>query len=151
MRRLTCIAVIFIGILTLTASAFAAPSKEENDLLAVREAVWRNWFAANIPALEKLVPKNTIAISTGEEKWQNQAEIFAEAKQFHASGGKLIRLVFPHTEIQRFGNVAILYSSYSYEIDSNGKRSTASGRATEVFVIADGQWTNPGWHTDSEK
>ncbi len=88
MRRLTWIAAACIGILILTASAFAASSKEETDLLAVREAVWRNWFAADIPALEKLVPKNTIAISTGEEKWQNQAEIFAEVHAVSSFGRK---------------------------------------------------------------
>jgi hypothetical protein len=120
-------------------------------LLSVREAVWRDWFAGDTKALEKLVPANSIAISTGEETWQGQAAIFQEAVNFHNSGGKLIRLEFPHTEVQRFGNVAVLYSKYRYEIETNGKRSVSYGRATEVFVLNNGQWTNPGWHTDSEK
>lgn len=150
MRRLTWItAALFL--LFLTGTALASGTKEDADLLAVREAVWRSWFAGDIQALKKLVPENTIAINSGEEKWQNQTEIFEEATQFHASGGKLIRLEFPRTEIQRFGNVAVLYSKFQYEIESNGKRSTSSGRATEVFVLANGQWTNPGWHTDREE
>jgi len=32
-----------------------------------------------------------------------------------------------------------------------GKRSVTSGRVTEIFVRRNGKWTNPGWHTDSEK
>jgi hypothetical protein len=94
-------------------------------------------------ALEKLAPKDAIAISSGEEKWQHQAEIFEDARQFHASGGKLIRLEFTHTEMQRYGNVAVLYGKYLYEIESNGKRSVSSGRATEVFVLTNGRRTNP--------
>ncbi len=149
MRRLIWVTAAFMGILTLTATAFA--SKEETDLFAAREAVWRSWFAGDIQTLEKLVPQGTLAINAGEEKWQNQAEIFEESKQFHATGARLIRLEFPRTEIQRFGNVAILYSKYQYEIESSGKRSIRSGRATEVFLLTHGQWTNPGWHTDTEQ
>jgi ketosteroid isomerase-like protein len=150
MRRLTWTSVALIA-LFLTGPVFASSSKEDGDLLSVREAVWRNWFAGDIQALEKLVPKDAIAINSGETKWQNQAEIFQEATQFHASGAKLIRLEFPHTEIQRFGNVAVLYSKFQYEIETNGKLSVSSGRATEVFVLTNGQWTNPGWHTDREE
>jgi Domain of unknown function (DUF4440) len=150
MRRLTCITAALI-ILCIAGTAFASSSKEDSDLLIAREAVWRNWFAGDIQALEKLVPKEALAINAGEEKWQAQAEIFQEATQFHASGAKLIRLEFPRTEIQRFGNVAILYSKYQYEVESNGKRSINSGRATEVFVLTNGQWTNPGWHTDRDQ
>jgi hypothetical protein len=47
--------------------------------------------------------------------------------------------------------VAILYSQYIVETEMKGKRSVSAGRATEVFVLQNGQWTNPGWHTDAEK
>ena len=49
-------------------------------------------------------------------------------------GGKLIRLEFPRTEIQRFGEGAIIWSTYLVETETNGKRSLTSGRVTEVFV-----------------
>lgn len=149
MRRLTWITLALIAL--FTSRTALASSSEDADLLKVRETVWRSWFAGDLQTLEKLVPKGSIAINPGEENWQNQAEILAESKQFHDSGGKLIRLEFPRTEIQHFGNVAILYGKYVYEIESNGKRSTNSGRATEIFVLTNGQWTNPGWHTDHEK
>ena len=55
----------------------------------------------------------------------------------------------PKTEIQCYGNTAIPYSTYRYEVDSNGQRSPRSGRVTEIFVYRKGQWVNPGWHMDS--
>jgi hypothetical protein len=152
MRRVIYVALAVVCVFTgLIGLGFTASSKDNGDLLKVREAVWRDWFAGNTKALEELVPADTIAINSGEEKWQNQAEIFQEAVQFHMSGGKLIRLEFPRTEVRRYGDVAVLYSQYLYEAEADGKRSVKSGRATEVFVLHDGKWTNPGWHTDSEK
>jgi hypothetical protein len=97
------------------------------------------------------VPPETIVISSGETQWKHQPEVLRTAAEFQSDGGRLIRLEFPHTEVQRFGQVAILYSKYTVETELHGKRSVSSGRVTEVFVLRDGQWTNPGWHTDSEK
>jgi hypothetical protein len=37
-----------------------------------------------------------------------------------------------------------------YETEVGTKRSQTSGRVTEIFVLRNGKWTNPGWHTDSE-
>ena len=54
-------------------------------------------------------------------------------------------------EIQRFGDVAIIWTSYLVETEENGKRVVSSGRATEIFVRRNGEWVNPGWHTDSFK
>jgi ketosteroid isomerase-like protein len=135
----------------LIVSGSAACPDDRTELLKVRETVWRAWFADDVKSLEALVPPDTIVISSGEEKWKNQAEILQAAAEFHAKGGKLIRLEFPRTEVQRFGNVAITYSQYLYETEMDGKRSLTSGRVTETFVLRNGQWTNPGWHTDTEK
>jgi hypothetical protein len=60
-------------------------------------------------------------------------------------------LVFPHTELQHFGDVAIVWSSYIIETEMNGKCSCGTSRVTEIFVHQHGRWTNPGWHTDEEK
>jgi ketosteroid isomerase-like protein len=75
----------------------------------------------------------------------------AASEQFANSGGKLTRLEFPKTEIQCYGNTAILYSLYLYEIEQNGQHTLNSGRVTEVFVRRNGQWVNPAWHMDSTK
>ena len=42
------------------------------------------------------------------------------AIEFHAKGGSLVRLEFPRTEVQRFGDVAIVWSSYIVEIEVAG-------------------------------
>jgi hypothetical protein len=45
----------------------------------------------------------------------------------------------------------MLYSQYELETETNGKRSVESGRVTEIFLLRDGHWVNPGWHTDAVK
>ena len=152
MRRAVSIAIIVAASLAmLIVSGLAASPDNRTELLNAREAVWRAWFADDSKTLERLVPPDTIVISAGEEKWKNQADILQSAAKFQAARGKLIRLEFPRTEIQRFGDVAITYSQYLYETEVDGKRSVTSGRVTEVFVLHGGKWTNPGWHTDTEK
>jgi Domain of unknown function (DUF4440) len=120
-------------------------------ILAQREAVWRAWFANDRAALEKLIPEEVIAIGNGEEAWSNRAKIFADAKGFADSGGKLVRLEFPKTEIQVYGNTVLVYTTYLFETEINGKRSTSSGRATEMFVRRGEDLVNVGWHMDSGK
>jgi ketosteroid isomerase-like protein len=136
---------------TLAAEAQQAQSLDADDkqeLLAAREAVWRAWFANDGPRLAELVPPELIAIEQSE-KWENRDAVLAGAKDFAAKGGKLVRLEFPQTEVQMFGYTAIVYSKYVCEVEIDGKRSTQSGRATEMFVNRQGKWVNVGWHLDS--
>ncbi len=121
---------------------------QKTGLLAAREAVWRAWFADNTPELEELIPPELIAIETGE-KWQSREDELAGAKNFAARGGKLVRLEFPQTEIQAYGHTAILYTKFTLETEMDGKQTTLSGRATEMFVSRHGKWVNVGWHLDS--
>jgi hypothetical protein len=152
MRRVMKIILAIAGALAIliVADSPARPD-DRTELLKVREEVWRAWFVNDTKTLDALVPPDTIVISSGEEKWKNQSDILQSAARFQANGGKLIRLEFPRTEIQRFGDVAITYSQYLYETEVDGKRSLTSGRVTEIFVLRHGKWTNPGWHTDTEK
>lgn len=147
MRRIIGVFIVVLGAMAMGSGSAAKPD-EKTELLRVREAVWRAWFANDAKTLEQLVPGDTLVINAGQEKWQNQADVFKDAADFQAAGGKLIRLEFPRTEIQWFGDVAVIYSDFSYEIEENGKRFVTSGRATETFVRRHGKWTNPGWHTD---
>lgn len=152
MRRVIRTSVAMAAVLAmLLVSGLPARPDDRAELLKARESVWRSWFADDTKVLEALVPPDTIVISAGEEKWKNQADILESSAKFHAAGGKLVRLEFPRTEIQRFGDVAVTYSQYAYETEESGKRSVTSGRVTEVFVLRNGHWTNPGWHTDTEK
>ena len=120
-------------------------------ILTAREAVWKAWFTNDRATLEKLIPEETIAIDAGDEGWSDRAAVLANAKRFVDSGGKLIRLEFPKTEMQVYGNTVIIYTTYLYEIEMNGQRSTASGRATEMFVRRGDALVNVGWHMDSGK
>jgi Domain of unknown function (DUF4440) len=147
-RFLIVVAVIVAG---WSGTGFAANPDDSSKLLRVREAVWRSWFDNDAKTLRELVPPETIVISAGEKQWKHQAAVLQSAAEFRAQGGRLIRLEFPRTEIQQYGQVAILYSQYQVETEMHGKRSISAGRATEIFVLHDGKWTNPGWHTDAEK
>jgi len=151
MRRRVFILAAVIAILAGGTKGFPANEDDRGQLLKVREAVWRSWFANDVSTLRELVPPGTIVISAGEPDWKHQSEVLQSAVDFQAQGGRLVRLEFPRTEIQRFGEVAILYSQYIVETEMKGKRSISAGRATEVFVLNNGQWINPGWHTDAEK
>ncbi|MBD0371019.1 MAG: nuclear transport factor 2 family protein [Pyrinomonadaceae bacterium] len=119
-------------------------------ILSAREAVWRAYFANDRAALEKLIPEEVIAIDDGSAEWSHRDTIFAGAKAFAESGAKLVRLEFPKTEIQVYGNTVILYTTYLYEIEAKGKRTTKSGRGTEIFVRRDNDLVNVGWHLDSD-
>ena len=119
-------------------------------ILAAREAVWKAWFANDRALLEKLIPEEAIAIDSGQEGWSNRAAILDGAKRFAESGGKLVRLEFPKTEIQAYGNTVIIYTTYIFETEVNGKRTTTSGRGTEMFVRRGNDLVNVGWHLDQK-
>lgn len=118
--------------------------KDAAELRATHE---KNW----IGYLEKLIPEETIAVDADSETWSNRRTIFEGSAEFARGGGKLVRLEFPKTEIRVYGSTSIVYSNYSYELETGGQRYQKAGRVTEVFVFRNGQWVNPGWHMDSGK
>ena len=128
---------------------FGEPMKKR--LLDAREAVWRAYFAGDRATLEQLIPDETIAINAHDDDWRGRATVLEGSAEFAKNGGKLIKLEFPKTQIQMYGMTAVVYSTYSYELEVGGQRSTNSGRVTEVFVLRNGQWVNPGWHMDNGK
>jgi hypothetical protein len=119
---------------------------ERTSLLAAREAVWRAWFGGDQNALMKLLPPelHTIEPESGGT-FGTRDSTLAASRGFAESGGKLVRLAFPSTEIQTYGNTAILYTSYEMELQTGGATRTSRGMATEVFVRKDDQWLNTGW------
>jgi ketosteroid isomerase-like protein len=124
---------------------------QKKELLEARETVWRAFFSNDRAALEKLLPEETIVMDPGASQVTRRGEALANAAGFAKSGAKLVRLEFPSTEIQAYGSTAILYSTYQYELEQEGKRTPHSGRITEVFVYRKGQWVNPGWHMEALK
>jgi len=120
-------------------------------LLDAREAVWRAWFAGDRATLEKLIPDETVAIEAGENDWSSRKSILDGSMEFAKNGGKLVKLEFPKTEIQMYGFTAVVYSNYVYELEVGGQHVNRAGRVTEVFVLRNGEWVNPGWHMDAGK
>ena len=99
--------------------------------------------------MERLVPEEVIAINAEGGDWSDRAAVFEGAKRFAESGGKLVKIDFPKTEIQVYGNTVLVYTTYVFEIDMNGKRTTSKGRATEMFVRRGDELVNVGWHMDA--
>jgi ketosteroid isomerase-like protein len=118
-------------------------------LMKAREDVWRAFFANDREALEKLIPEELVTIEAHGDEFGHRAAVLAAAEETAKSGVKLVALEFPKTEIQMYGNSAVIYSTYRYELEKDGTRRTSSGRVTEVFVLRRGQWVNPGWHMDA--
>ena len=118
---------------------------ERGALMQAREAVWRAYFAGDRAALMKLLPPELITIEPGSTTFGTRTSTLNGSREFAAGGGKLTRLTFPSTEIQVYGNTAILYTSYEMDLESGGQKRTDRGMATEVFVHKAGQWLNTGW------
>jgi hypothetical protein len=70
------------------------------------------------------------------------------AQSMKEGGVQLTRLEFPRTEIQLFGNTAILYYTYVMEQRLGDQAAIDAGRGTEIFVRRDGKWVDVGWHLD---
>ena len=121
----------------------------EADLYAAREAAWRAFFAGDTRELMRSLPENFVGVGWGGGPWTNRAKVIADSRTFAVAGGKLLRLEFPRSEIQLFGDVAVIFSEYVAEVFSDGKTVTQTGRATEVFVKQGDGWIHPSWHLDS--
>ena len=142
--------LMFSAISLSLAQAQTAPnSSERKELLQVRQLVWDSYFINDQVKLEELIGEDFLTINPGEAHWQNRTEFLAGAKGFANHGGKLVSLSFPRTEIQKFGEVAVLYSLVKIRMESNGKRESLNCRSTEVFQKRNGRWVNTGAHVDS--
>ena len=143
--------IVAVAFITFCSAGLHSQTTSDQELLRARESVWRAWFAGDTKTLEELVPPESIVMSGGEKEWKHQSDVLRSSAEFHSKGGKLIGLKFPRTEIQHFGDVAVIWSTYVLETETDGKRSSGTSRVTEIFVYQHGHWTNPGWHTDEEK
>jgi hypothetical protein len=126
-----------------------APSATpEPALLAAREAAWRAYFAGDEATLGALLPPEFIGLDMGPGPFGDRTTTLADSREFHAGGGRLVRLAFPETRAQRHGDVVVLYGRFEVVLETAGEQRTFRGRLTEVFVWRDGRWSHPGWHLD---
>lgn len=126
------------------------PESVKKSLLEAREKVWRAYFANDRGYLEQSLPDNLVTIDPGGDGFGSRASILEGAARFAQSGAKLEKIDFPKTEIQNYGNVVLVYSTYALDFDGPKGKSHEAGRASESFVYQDGKWLNVGWHLDAE-
>jgi hypothetical protein len=140
--------VVLAAISAATSEVRTAANDLDPEVLAVREAAWRAYFAGDVETLQALLPAEFIGISMNDVPFADLTTTLEGAREFKRKGGRLVRLAFPETRSQRFGDVVVLYGRYEVVIVSDGAERTMSGRLTEMFVRRNGKWVHPGWHLD---
>jgi len=119
------------------------------ELLTLREAAWRTWFANDPAGFTRIVPGELVAMGWDGGPWTDRAQNVRQMAEFATSGQRLESLAFPLTVFQRYGDVVILYSTFQLVlVDGANAQQAISGRGTEVFVRRDGHWIHTGWHLD---
>lgn len=127
----------------------ALTDEVRRELMDARETAWRSFFQKDLAVVERILAPELIAIQENSEHWVNRTRMIAMAKAMNEQGVHLLRLEFPRTEIQLFGDTAILYYTYIFETEGSGKSAIEAGRGTEIFVRRDGKWVDVGWHLDN--
>ena len=149
--------LLFTTATLVIAAAFPAPAQQRatpnadvvdeatrSAVLAARDEIWRAWFANDTASLRRLLPRSTTA---GDRNgWETREEILAGSAGSKAARRRLAGIRFDDTRMHRNGNVVVVLSTYTMELEEQGRRNTVTGKASEVFVLADGVWQNPFWY-----
>ena len=139
---------LLAAVMSASCSPVAANPPIDQGVLAAREAAWRSFFGGDVKALGDLLPEGFIGLGMNDGPFADRAMTLDDARAFREGGGQLVRLAFPETQAQRFGDVVVLYGRYEAVLQSGGVERTMRGRLSEVFVRRDGKWLHPGWHLD---
>ena len=124
-------------------------STTQREILQLREAAWRTWFANDRPGFERIVPDELVALGWDGGPWEDRALTVAQMEAFAQTGMTLTSLEFPRNVFQRYGDVVILYTRFRLILsDPDGTPHETTGRGTEVFVRRGGRWIHTGWHLD---
>ena len=121
---------------------------ELSELEAIRKSVWVDWFSGDTAALRRVLGPELVAMSPGEPHWQSLGESLDGSAGFKEGGGRFVSVAFDSSTVHRFGDVVVMFSHYRVVTENQGARSTLQGRATEVFVRANGRWVHTSWHLD---
>jgi ketosteroid isomerase-like protein len=147
-RLYVCGLALLAALLPASGSRLAAATSIDPEVLAAREAAWRAYFAGDVKALGAMLPEEFIGIGMNEAPFAGRAKTLEDARAFRERGGRLLRLSFPETQAQRFGDAVVLYGRFEIVLQTAGTERTMRGRLTEVFVRRNGTWVHPGWHLD---
>lgn len=143
-------ALILLSLLLSSGSAATAaelPATWQEDLFAAREAAWRGFFG-DPDALSAILTEDFVAIDRGAFPFSTKAQVLEQSRQVTAAGVRLASLAFPDNVVQRYGEVAIIYTTYSYATQKAGGPADKEtrGRATELFRWDGRHWLHTGWH-----
>jgi hypothetical protein len=146
------LALLLSSLTPLAAQAYGpqpdAATREQ--ILTLREAAWRTWFANDQAGFQRVVPEELVALNWGGGPWTDRVQTLAQMAEFATSGQTLTTLEFPRTVFQGYGDVVILYSTYRVVLqDQAGHTEETTGRGTEVFVRRKGRWIHTAWHLDT--
>jgi hypothetical protein len=148
------VAALMLGV-GMAASSFSTNASHGADeapidpeVLAVREAAWRAFFGGDVKTLGELLPQEFTGIGMNDGPFTDLAATLEASRAFRERGGRLVRLAFPETQAQVFGDVVVLYGRYEVVVFTGGAERTMRGRLTELFVKRNGKWLHPGWHLD---
>jgi ketosteroid isomerase-like protein len=145
-------AVIAVGASPVSAQRFGPQpdAATQQEILVLRDAAWRAWFANDRAGFERIVPEELVALGWDGGPWDDRSQTVARMGDFAKSGRTLTALEFPRNVFQRYGDVVILYSSFRIVLsDGDGQGRETTGRGTEVFVRRDGRWIHTAWHLDT--
>ena len=138
---------LLAAVMSVSGSRVAADAIDP-EVLVAREAAWRAFYDGDVKAFGDMLPEDFIGINMNDGPFANRAQILDAARAFRERGGRLVRLTFPETQAQWFGDVVVLYGRFEVVFQLGGEERTRRGRLTEVFVRRDVKWLPPGWHLD---
>jgi Domain of unknown function (DUF4440) len=150
-------AVIALVLVASTSPALAQPAPrvattltgaDLSTLERIRKAVWVDWFSGDTASLRRVLGPELVAMNAGATHWQSLDETIASSARFKADGGKLVSVSFDSSATHRFGETVVMFSHYVLVVESKEGRRARRGRATEVFVRANGRWVHTSWHLD---
>lgn len=142
-------AVSFLVLLAMLSLPLHGAEPIDPDVLAVREAAWRAWFAGDEAALRSMLPEDFLGIGWAGDEISNLDATIASSLDFRKSGGRLVSLSFPETRAQRAGDTVVFYGRYEVTFAIGTSETKVRGSLTEVFVKRGGRWLHPGWHLDT--
>ena len=152
MRPFAVALILALSSSTLPAQQYgpAPDAATRAEILALREAAWRTWFANDQAGFQRTVPDELVALGWGGGPWEDRAQTLAQMAEFAKGGWTLRTLEFPQNVLQQYGDVVIVYTRFRLVLaDSAGKLEETTGRGTEVFVRRGGRWIHTGWHLDT--
>ena len=92
----------------------ALTDEVRRELLDARETAWRSFFQKDLAVVERILAPELIAIQENSEHWGNRTRMIAMAKAMNEQGVHLLRLEFPRTEIQLFGDTQFAIDSHCH-------------------------------------